>query len=53
LRRRLDLSERARASLVAQLETVQRVNESLNAECAMVADQVWRRARQAKAGDAS
>lgn len=45
LRRRLDRSEAARASLQTQLETLQKVNESLNAEGAAVADRVWRTAR--------
>lgn len=51
LRRRLDQCERARASLVAQIATLQKVNEFLNEQGAAVADQAWREARRAKAGD--
>lgn len=50
LRRRLARSEAARFSLQGQLETLQMVNESLNAEGAEVADRAWRKARQAKPG---
>jgi cell division protein FtsB len=43
---RLARSEEARTALQGQLETLQKVNESLNAESAAVADQAWREAHR-------